>query len=180
MDSINTWSGLPVEGSVRMTEDRDKMEKVHPWCGQPSDRGRLKNRTACIRSILISSHVVHSSLLRYFTTGRGAEYYNIAVSMFVCRSVCLVSDLKSTVRYDRRSNFNEQSEADTSQLNLPHGTKLKKSGKEKSKKRICSEVSVNCSGNPWSQSGRRNRVATLPSFFVYATRGCCSIVFLQH
>ena len=20
------------------------MEKVHPWCGQPSDRGRLKNR----------------------------------------------------------------------------------------------------------------------------------------
>jgi len=21
------------------------MEKVHPWCGQPSDRGRLKNRT---------------------------------------------------------------------------------------------------------------------------------------
>jgi len=22
------------------------MEKVRPWCGQPSDRGRLKNRTA--------------------------------------------------------------------------------------------------------------------------------------
>jgi len=21
------------------------MEKVHPWCGQPSDRGWLKNRT---------------------------------------------------------------------------------------------------------------------------------------
>jgi len=21
------------------------MEKVHPWCGQPSDRGRLGNRT---------------------------------------------------------------------------------------------------------------------------------------
>jgi len=21
------------------------MEKVRPWCGQPSDRGRLKNRT---------------------------------------------------------------------------------------------------------------------------------------
>ena len=21
------------------------MEKVHPWCGRPSDRGRLKNRT---------------------------------------------------------------------------------------------------------------------------------------
>jgi len=28
------------------------MEKVRPWCGQPSDRGRLRNRpeqaTACI------------------------------------------------------------------------------------------------------------------------------------
>jgi len=28
------------------------MEKVRPWCGQPSDRGRLKNRTE------------HSSVLR--------------------------------------------------------------------------------------------------------------------
>ena len=23
------------------------VEKVRPWCGQPSDRGRLKNRTEC-------------------------------------------------------------------------------------------------------------------------------------
>ena len=23
------------------------MEKVRPWCGQPSDRGRLRNRTVC-------------------------------------------------------------------------------------------------------------------------------------
>jgi len=28
-----------MQGTIRMTEDRDK------WCGQPSDRGRLKNRT---------------------------------------------------------------------------------------------------------------------------------------
>jgi len=31
------------------------MEKVRPWCGQPSDRGRLKNRTepgsACTRKV---------------------------------------------------------------------------------------------------------------------------------
>ena len=27
MDNINTWSGLPVEVSVRMTEDRDKWRK---------------------------------------------------------------------------------------------------------------------------------------------------------
>jgi len=30
MDDIKTWTGLPVEGSVRMTEDRDKWRKyVH-------------------------------------------------------------------------------------------------------------------------------------------------------
>ena len=34
-----------VEKSIRMTEDRDKREKVRPWCGQPSDRGRLQNST---------------------------------------------------------------------------------------------------------------------------------------
>jgi len=45
IDNTKTWTGLSVEESVRMTEDRDKMEKVRPWCGQPSDRERLKNRT---------------------------------------------------------------------------------------------------------------------------------------
>ena len=30
MDNIKTWTGLPVEESVRMTEDRDKWRKyVH-------------------------------------------------------------------------------------------------------------------------------------------------------
>ena len=30
MDNIKTWSGLPVEESIRMTEDRDKRRKyVH-------------------------------------------------------------------------------------------------------------------------------------------------------
>ena len=36
MDNIKTWTGLPVEESVRMTEDREK-EKIRP--------GRLKNTT---------------------------------------------------------------------------------------------------------------------------------------
>ena len=30
MDSIKRWTGLPVEESVRMTEDRDKRIKVRP------------------------------------------------------------------------------------------------------------------------------------------------------
>jgi len=30
MDNINTWTGLPMEESIRMTEDRDKWRKyVH-------------------------------------------------------------------------------------------------------------------------------------------------------
>jgi len=36
MDNVNTWTGLPVEESIIMTEDRDKWRKyVHdvasPW-----------------------------------------------------------------------------------------------------------------------------------------------------
>ena len=59
MDNIKTWTGLTVEESTRMTEDRDKilMEKVGlcPWCGQPSNRGRLKNRTATSTSLTSTS-----------------------------------------------------------------------------------------------------------------------------
>jgi len=40
IDNIKTWTGLSMEESVRMTEDRDKWRKC-----QLSDRGRLKNRT---------------------------------------------------------------------------------------------------------------------------------------
>ena len=36
VDNINTWTGLPVEESVRMTEDRDKWRKyVYGVHGQP-------------------------------------------------------------------------------------------------------------------------------------------------
>ena len=36
MDNIKTWTGLPVEESIRMTEDRDKWKKyvygvANPW-----------------------------------------------------------------------------------------------------------------------------------------------------
>jgi len=44
MDYINTQTGLPVKESISMTEDRNKMEKVRPWCGKPSDRGGLKTK----------------------------------------------------------------------------------------------------------------------------------------
>ena len=51
-----------------------------------------------------------------------------------------------------------RSKADVSRISPAHGNRrLKKRKREKLKteKRMCSEVSVNSPGNPWSQSGRR-------------------------
>ena len=45
MDNIKTWTGFTMEESIRMAEDRDKWRKYVHGCGQPSDGGRLKNRT---------------------------------------------------------------------------------------------------------------------------------------
>jgi len=75
--------------------------------------------------------------------------------------VCPFSLLYDTIRYDTRCSFNVQSKADMSQLNLPHGTnnqKVEQKEKRKTKPRICSEVSVNSPGNPWSQSLRKGRL----------------------
>jgi len=42
------------------------MEKVRPWCGQPSGRGRLRNRTLGLariaRGVLVVLKVVNSGL----------------------------------------------------------------------------------------------------------------------
>jgi len=42
------------------------MEKVRPWCGQPSDRGRLKNRTEqasvlleCVQKVITNAWMRH-------------------------------------------------------------------------------------------------------------------------
>ena len=46
MDNMKTWTGLSVEESVRMTEDRDKWRKyVHGVANLRMDRGRLKIRS---------------------------------------------------------------------------------------------------------------------------------------
>ena len=64
--------------------------------------------------------------------------------------------LLQQIRYDTICYFNVRCEAYMSRLNLPHGTNNEKWKTEKldSKKRICSEVSVNSPGNPCSQSWR--------------------------
>ena len=43
-----------------------------------------------------------------------------------------------------------------SKINLQRGKLTVENRKSREKKRICSEVSVNSPGNPWSQSSRRH------------------------
>ena len=43
VDNVETWTGLRVWKSQN-DRGQGQMEKVRPWCGQPSDQGRLKNR----------------------------------------------------------------------------------------------------------------------------------------
>jgi len=57
--------------------------------------------------------------------------------------------------------FNLRSNADINQLNLPHGTKLKKWNRKKLKSKkngYATEVSVNSLRNPWSQFWRKGRL----------------------
>ena len=74
MDNIKTWTGLSVEESIKMTEDRDKWRKcVH--------RGRLKNRTEqCVfvqegqLSLLVGdgrAGYIHRPAVSYQTAGSG-------------------------------------------------------------------------------------------------------------
>jgi len=49
MDNIKSWTGLTMEKSIRMAEDKDKWRKyVHGFANPQLDRGRPKNRTDCI------------------------------------------------------------------------------------------------------------------------------------
>jgi len=46
IDNIKTWTGLPVEESITMTEDRDKWRKyVHGVANCLGSRTAKKNRT---------------------------------------------------------------------------------------------------------------------------------------
>jgi len=45
MDNIKTWTGLSVEESIRMTEDRDKWRKYVHGVANPRIEDGKKNRT---------------------------------------------------------------------------------------------------------------------------------------
>ena len=84
------------------------MEKVRPWCGcgQPSDPGRLKNRT--VQNYGPAENILFSRF----------ELMHVQCSQHMNSS----SEHVHSIRYDTRCYFNVRSKADISQLNLPHGT----------------------------------------------------------
>jgi len=61
MDNFKTWTGLPVEESLRMTEDRDKWRKYVHGVANPGIEDGCKNRT---EQLADSQTHTFSSLLR--------------------------------------------------------------------------------------------------------------------
>jgi len=56
MDNINTWTGLPVEESIRTTEDRDKWRKyVHNVANRQIEDGQRTEQN--IHKALVRPHV---------------------------------------------------------------------------------------------------------------------------
>ena len=67
MDNINTWTGLPVKESIRITEDRDKWRKyVHVWTTLASRMAKEQNTTAEKNKnsihLKLCANTVHESL----------------------------------------------------------------------------------------------------------------------
>ena len=86
-------------GRVSQNERTEIMEKVRPWCGQPSDRGRLKNRTKQYDTInrgRISTSAV---------TPPSTEERSIVLSVSVCVCVLSVRDHISETTHPIIANF---------------------------------------------------------------------------
>jgi len=79
MDNIKTWTGSRYG---RVSQDDKKqiyMEKVRPWCGQPSDRRRLKNRTELFDKIAKCLHFV-SAVVSY----KGSHFSKLMLKIIRC------------------------------------------------------------------------------------------------
>jgi len=62
------------------------MEKVRPWCGQPSDRGRLRNRTELIFEVMIlalRSRATPSSLSFSSSSSSSSFYFAQDVALSI-------------------------------------------------------------------------------------------------
>jgi len=73
MDNIKTWTGLSVEVSIRMTEDRDKWRKYVHGVASARIRGRLKNRTEhLLGDMFVAIQTVHPPPSVDFCTTRSS------------------------------------------------------------------------------------------------------------
>ena len=59
--------GQDSRGRVSENDRRQRsMEKVRPWCGQPSDRGRLNNQTEPQPAVNFQLFYRHQSIYQYW------------------------------------------------------------------------------------------------------------------
>ena len=99
MVNINTRTGLPVEESIRMTEDRDKWRKyVHGVdTGQLSDPGRLKNR----RSTFVFTRNQQYKTLSYVIL----SYVNVMLSYLILLSIIMTSCYSYVMGWNGRARL---------------------------------------------------------------------------
>jgi len=71
MDIIKTWTGLPVEESIGMIEDRDKRGKYVPGVANPRIEDGKRTEQRC----------------NYSAPDREAEYCDVRVCLYVCLCV---------------------------------------------------------------------------------------------
>ena len=84
MDNIKTWTGLPVEESIRMTEDRDKWRKyVHGV----ADQNRFMTFPLVVRIWLYSNNYESYSILKQAVLFHGYFADRLSSDITTTRSV---------------------------------------------------------------------------------------------
>ena len=98
-------------GRVSQTDrGQGYMEKVRPWCVQPSDRGRLKNRTHSVTHSLFACDLCSFLELEWSPSCRGFQLTYARHWLYSTTTVCLSFRFLSlltkpcslTIRYDTR------------------------------------------------------------------------------
>jgi len=73
-----------LRGKVNQNDRRQgQMEKVRPWCGQPSDRGRLKNRTEqiCHTTLTSKESFYYETKNHFVATNIIQDYVNSIIAI---------------------------------------------------------------------------------------------------
>jgi len=96
-DGQHQYVDRTTHGRVNQNDREQRlMEKVHPWCGQPSDQGWLKNRTkqrdvrSKIQTPLVKQFLPRKLVEFMFTTMWSCNYIH---SLYTCRWFQVVSSV---------------------------------------------------------------------------------------